>query len=1005
MRPFDPKSYLGDVLAPCIDSAELPNLFDRYLIDVDDSDEAAIEARLEEVKRYWDKKSEHPRYGAAIRNLVEKHPEAKLTLGDARERERLADEMRQRMHERAEASARAVKEWDELLAQTVRSAGGLDPTQRARLERMAASTGIAGPEVQAKLDAAPVAAEPEILDQGQRALVASALTNLARDLAEPRAGLSLFHAFGLEITADRAAIDARYAEQVQANRVRPHGNTKANWESVLSLAKIHLLDNDPRAYVHGLMLDVREALDLRAMKAVADDGEIDELEAEQLLRGGLELGLTTELAQRVVAELAREHGASLRTGAAVDFVACPLCNHPHPRDAGHERCERCATALFVQCPNGCGQRSDATAARCATCGADLHRHAAAIRTVSRLPELVDEGRVGRARSELEEATQILGSSNAELQAAARRVTAAVEGAKRAWAEVDEARGERRHYAARRLLGELEKAAKDFPGPTGELPAGALEASRERVGEAEVALAKALGLQGASREQLLLEALNFAADCAEAERELEKLPLEPPSAVEAVAGGTAMMIGWAPSLTRGVAYVVFRDIRGKGRVLVGETDGLEIEDDGAAPGAVVRYSVEAVRGGARSTIATSAPAVAAHEVGDLAVSEGDGEVRLSWTARAETGRVEVRRRDESDRSEITLDPDAAGVTDRFVVNGRRYTYFVRVEYPVPGGEAVRTPGLTAFAQPVERPKPLGELIVLARSTGVALGFEPPENGTLSIFRCAEDPELKPGAELELAELSGLGQALEVSGSAAVDPEPPTGPCFYQAVTVAGTTAVAGAAVRHVALPEISNVRAVANGRQAQVTWTWPAGITLARIVWRHDRQPAGPEDASAHAIDYRLGEYRDRGGCSIDLGDQRSLFVAVFPATRLGADVAYGSSGGKGTRATLRTEDKTELRYSVRLAGMLQKRLEVEVSEPANGGLPELVLVGREGEILPRSAADGAVLARLGGDGPRHSSLELRGLSRPLAVRLFLDSASAASGFVLFDPMADQLLID
>lgn len=1005
MRPFDPKSYLGDVLASCIDSAELPNLFDRYLIDVDDSDEAAIEGRLEEVKRYWDKKSEHPRYGAAIRNLVEKHPEAKLTLGDARERERLADEMRQRMQERAEASVRAVKEWDELLAQTVRSAGGLDPTQRARLEKMAASTGIAGPEMQAKLDAAPVAAEPEILDQGQRALVAGALTNLARDLAEPRAGLSLFHAFGLEITADRAAIEARYAEQVQANRVRPHGNTKANWESVLSLAKIHLFESDPRAYVHGLMLDVREALDLRAMKAVADDGEIDELEAEQLLRAALELGLTAELAQRVVAELAREHGAGLRTGAPVDFVACPLCNHPHPRDAGHERCERCATALFVECPNGCGQRSDATAARCANCGADLHRHAAAIRAVGRLPELVDEGRVGRARTELEEATRILGGSNAELEAVARRVMAAVEGAKRAWAEVDEARGERRYYAARRLLGELEKAAKDFPGPAGDLPAQALEVSRERVGEAEVALAKALRLQGKSREQSLLEALNFAADCSEAERELDKLPLEPPSAVEAVAGGTAMMVGWVPSPTRGIAYVIFRDVRGQGRVIVGETDGLEIEDDGAAPGAVVRYSVEAVRGGARSAIATSAPVTAAHEVGDLAVSEGDGEVRLSWTARAEMGRVEVRRRDDSDRSEVTIDPDAAGVTDRSVVNGRRYTYFVRVEYPVPGGEAVRTPGLTAFAQPVERPKPLDELTVRAQSTGVVLGFEPPENGTVSIFRCMEDPELKPGTELELGELSRLGQALQVSGSAAVDPEPPTGPCFYQAVTVAAATAVAGAAVRHVALPEISNVRAVANGRQAQVTWTWPAGITLSRIVWRHDRQPNGPEDASAHAIDYRLGEYRDRGGCSIDLGEQRSLFVAVFPATRLGTDVAYGSGGGKGTRATLRTEEKTELRYSVRRAGMLQKRLEVEVSEPADGGLPELVLVGREGEILPRSAADGAVLARLGGNGPRSSSLELRGLSRPLAVRLFLDSASAAGGFVLFDPMADQLLID
>jgi hypothetical protein len=551
---------------------------------------------------------------------------------------------------------------------------------------------------------------------------------------------------------------------------------------------------------------------------------------------------------------------------------------------------------------------------------------------------------------------------------------------------------------------LEKTAKDFPGPAGDLPTQALEISRERVGEAETALAKAKGLQGAMREQTLIEALHLAADCAEAERELDKLPLESPNAVEAIASGTSMMVSWAPSPTSGVGYVVFREIPGQQKAVVGETDGLEIEDDGAVAGTLVRYSVEAIRGRARSAIAISAPVTVAHEVKDLLASGSDGEVRLSWAARADAGRVVVSRRDEADRSEVAINPDAGGVTDRSVVNGRRYTYSVRVEYPGLDGKMVRTPGLTVFAQPVERPKPLPELTVRAQPSGIILGFEPPANGTVSIFRCMEDPELKPGTELDPGSLAELGQALEVSGAGAVDSAPPAGRCFYQAVTVAGAVAVTGAAVRHVALPEMANVRVVANGRQAQVTWTWPEGITLARVVWRHDRQPSGPEDTDASAIDYRLGEYRDRGGCSIDLDEQRSLFVAVYPATRVGAEIAYGGGGGKGTRATLRTEGKTELRYSVRRSGRFQKRFEVEVSEPAAGALPELVLVGREGDILPRSAADGEVLARLGGQRPRSSSLELRGLPKPLAVRLFLDSASAAGGFVLFDPMVEQLVI-
>lgn len=1005
MRPFDPKSYLGQVLGPYMDSAELPGLFERYLLEVDDADEAAIEARLDEVRGYWDKKTEHPRYGATIRLLKEKHREATYTLGDPRARAKLADELRTHQRERAEQSARASKEWDELLEQLVRSGKGLEPAQRKRLEKMAASSGIPAEQARAKLDAAPVAPEPELLDAGQRQVIARALTTLARDSGEPRMGLSLFHAFGLEITDELEAVQARHREQVEANRVRPHGNSKANWESVLSLAKIHLFENDPRAYVQGLLSDVREALEMKALKATADDGDIDEVEAEQLLREALVLGLTADLAQQVVAELAREYGAGLRTGAAVDFVACPSCNNPHPREAGDERCRRCGTALFIECPSGCGQKNDATAARCASCGADLHRYTAAIRAVNRLEELIAEGRPAQARDDLAEAARVLGSSNPEVERSSRQVTAAAEAAKRAWAEVDAARTDGRQYAARGLLAELEKTAKDFPGPAGELPAGALDAVRERVGEAEALLQRALELNGDLREQALVNVLRIAVDCAEAERELDKLPPEPPGEVTVSASGTAMAIAWAASESKAVGYLVSRIAAGGAKALVGETDGLQIEDAKASAGTLARYTVEAVRGRARSSSATSASVTVAYEVGGFSASGADGEVRLSWTPRGDTGRVLVSRRDEESGAEVAIAPDAAGVVDRAVVNGRRYTYRVKVEYPGPAGELVRTPGLSAFAQPVERPKPLGSLAVRSGPSGVTLDFEAPAAGTVSILRCLEDLELELGAELDPGRLAELGEALSPGGSSALDPDPPSGRCFYQAVTVAGGVAIAGVAVQHVALPEISNVRAVANGREAKVTWTWPERITLARVVWRHDSQPAGPEDAGAEAIDYRLGEYRDSGGCSIGLGGERALFVAVYPAIRAGTDIACGSGGGKGSRAALRTESKTELRYAVRRSGRLQKRLEVEVCEPAAGTLPELVLVAREGELLPRTASDGTVLARLGGDGgPRASTVELRGLSRPLAVKLFLGSAGAASSFVLFDPMADDLLI-
>jgi hypothetical protein len=1005
MRPFEPKTYLKEVLGPYSGSAEMPSLFDRYLLEVGDADDAAIEARLEEVQRYWDKKSEHAKYGSMIRTLKDQHAEAKLTLADPRQRAKLADEVQSRHQEEREASERALREWEELLAQVVRSAGGLEPVQRVRLEKMAASTGIAGPETRAKLDAAPAAPEPETLDAGQRKLILDALAGLARDLGEPRAGLSLFHALGLEVTAEADVVRDRHTEKAKEASLLAYGNVKASWNGVLALTKIHLLDNDPRIYTHSLAIGVSEALAGDAIKAIADDGEIDPVEAEQLLRKAVALGLTPELAQQTVDELAREHGARLRTGEMIDFVACPSCNEPHPRSAGHKRCRNCGTELFVECPAGCGTTNDATAARCTNCGADLRRHTEASRAVARLPDLVAEGRVAEAQDKLTDAASVLGSTSPELEAISKQVRTAFEGAKRVWLEAEAARSDRRQYAAQRLLSELTRTAKDMPGPGAELPAEALAAVGKRIAEAETLVNRARGLADGERESVLIEALRLASDCSEAEQELEKLPLEPPSNVEVRAGGRTVEVSWNASPTRGVRYAVTRAGEGgAGRALVGETDGLNLDDPKATPGSIVRYSVEAVRGRTRSATATTEPVAVALEVRQMEVLSGDGEVRLSWPPGGKAGRVVVTRTEEGSGASAPITPNAAGATDRSVVNGRRYAYLVQVEYPGPDGEVIRTPGLTVFAEPVERPKPLAGLEARLGPAGINLDFEPPPVGSVSILRCKESPDLQPGTVLDPRALAELGETLAVQGSTALDPNPPTGSCFYQAVTTAGAVSIAGAVVRHVALPEISGVKVNPSGRQATVTWIWPDGITLARVVWRHDRQPTDPEDPDAHGIEYRQGEYRDRGGCSIELGGERSLFVAVYPASRIDGEIVYGSVGGKGSRATLRTEKKTELRYSVRRAGRLQKRLEVEVSEPREGSLPELVLVGREGDILPRSSSDGTVLARLGGDGPRSTTLELRALSRPLAVRLFAGSASAAGSFVVFDPMADDLLI-
>jgi hypothetical protein len=1002
VRPFDPKQYLAEVLGPARDAAVLPSLYDRYLLDPDDEDEAAIGARLDEVKRLWDKQSEHPRYGSMIRSFSEQHAEAKLTLGDAQQRARLAEEQRGERRAAEEERRREVERWEKMLADVI-AAGGIDPARRAQLEKLAARAGIEADVAAAKLDAAPQVAAPEVLDAGVRRDIASKLTALAQGVGEPRLGLSLYHALNLEISDGPEEVRARREEKVEEVNLTAATSLKASWNAVLALIKLHLLDVDPGAYVNGLAAAAREALEPEAFSAFAD-GVVDKFEAEQLQRQALQLGLTPELAQRVIADLARENGAVLHAGGAVDYVACPVCNRPHPRGAGDEHCRQCGRDLYLDC-HACGARNDATSGRCSACGADLHRYAEAVRSLQRLWPLLREGKVAQAQQTLAAAVEVLGSDAPEANDGARAVAAAVGKANRGWTEVRQARAETRLFAARELLAALAGSARDLPGPGGELPVQAQAAVAAQIDEAQARFEAVRGLQGDAYEQGLVDVLAIAADHAEAVGELDRLPPAPPAQVEAAPNGPSMLVRWAPSSTAGVRYSVSRITVPEGvESRIGEADEPRIEDLGAPPGTVVRYAVSAVRGRAQSAPVRSEPSQAAVEVAHLAVASGDGEVRLSWAPLSGGGRVVVNRRQQEGAEAVPIEADAAGTVDRSVANGQSYVYTVLVEYPGPGGAVSRTPGLTGLAQPVERPRPLSGLRFEAGPSGVRIGFEAPAAGTVVVLRCAVDHELALGAELDPSRLDELGERLAIEGGAAIDPCPQGGTCFYLPVTLAGNIAIAGAAARHLSLAEVTNARAVPSGRDFLVTWAWPETVRLARVVWRHDRRPDGPDDPEARSLDISRGEYKDRGGCTIEAGAERSIFVAVFSAARADGEVVVGMTAGKGARVALRSEHKTEVRYSVRRVGRLAKRLEVEISEPAQGDLPELVLIGREGDILPRSASDGQVLARLGGDGPRCSTLELRGLARPLALRMFLGSASASASHVLLDPMADDLLV-
>jgi hypothetical protein len=1000
MLPLDPAKYLAETLRPYATGARpgLPGLFERYLLEPDDRDGTAIAGRLADVKALWDKNLEHARYGELARALAGGHDDACLALQDPGERKRLADELERSRTKEAAASEKAIGGWRELLAEYV-AAGGLTPATRASLERIASKQGLDPALVRGELDAAPEAAPPPVMDAASRGQVRKALGDLARVVGEERLSLSLFHALGLDGITDDLGVVGRQYEKVEAqNRARTFGQTASSYKTVLALVRMHLLEADPRAYVEGLVEDIGADMEFEVARS-ATDRVIDPTEAEALLRDAMRRGLTDELARRLIADLARDHGARLEVGAAVDYVACPACNTPHARPTAPDSCARCGTALVVDCrAPGCGARNDATASRCRSCGADLFAIAEATRRLAAIPQALRDGRIGWAAEELGDVRRTLGEEAIppELRAAlAERSSEAQAG----WTDAEQAIAGRRLYEARGSLRELDRTASDLVGPAGDLPQARLAEVESRLQGVDRALVRARASTGDDREAAFCEALSIAEDCEEAAAALEAIPPKPPGAVSVELDGSGPAVAWEPSETPGARYVIVRVDAGSGeRSTVATSDGARCGDPDAPTGATVRYEVASVRGRTRSEPRRSEPLLVAHEVRELAVQEDDGEVRLTWQPLPTTARVLVRRTTEGVAGSVVLPSGRAGLADADVENGRRYAYRISVEYD----GRHETAGVTAYAQPAPPPEGVEAVDLRTEAGGVRIGVSQPPHGTVAILRCDSEPETELGERLDPEALDGLGRRLRPEPGGALDPSP-AGVCWYLPVTLAGGVAIAGRAVRHLALPAISNVSVTEAAGQFRLTWEWPENVRLARVVWRRDRQPAAPDEPGTEAAWVRLGEYRDHGGFTIEADGSGALFAAVLAGLRTDGGLVAGTSIARGARTALRTTAKTDLSYAVRRTGMRKRRLEVEVRAPS-GSAPRMVLIARSGDLLPRSAAEGEALAHLGGDAPLSSSVDLGGRERPFAVRLFLESSSSAERFELSDPSVDELVV-
>lgn len=171
---------------------------------------------------------------------------------------------------------------------------------------------------------------------------------------------------------------------------------------------------------------------------------------------------------------------------------------------------------------------------------------------------------------------------------------------------------------------------------------------------------------------------------------------------------------------------------------------------------------------------------------------------------------------------------------------QYVYSVIPVYRHPDGQTTY-PG-TCRRVPVEvvewRPPPTPRVVVDEIQRGaaqIALRWDQLPSGTsLLLRRVAEEPTGAPGDVLTVENACRVGESVE--GGVALEGNSarltlPAGHWLLVPFSVAGTLAVRGHSLAVVIVPPVSNPEAVRDGPNVQVSWEWPEGVSLARVVWR------------------------------------------------------------------------------------------------------------------------------------------------------------------------------
>jgi len=323
--------YRKRVLAAAAASNQVPDLFARYELSVQEANPDVVRRQLNATIAIWNKETSHPKHGTLVRRLIKEHPHAVSVLTNPvlRERER-QDVLRT-------TQADATKRYQPLeahLRELVRRHGGIPRSYADDLIQFGTGSGLSENEIRARLEqerliddigaTRPMLAPAKFADVQRRLAEYQTATGQTDDVA------NLFSFIGTRFDTPAHELRNRYEQRVAQNDRRAFGDEKTQVSRSLVDVRLHLLDADPEPYRNSVMREVKQRLLPAIESHKLIDGNITQQALSELERTAVALGLDAGRAAAAVRELACEKRVTITAPAAVAPTPIPQPSRQPP---------------------------------------------------------------------------------------------------------------------------------------------------------------------------------------------------------------------------------------------------------------------------------------------------------------------------------------------------------------------------------------------------------------------------------------------------------------------------------------------------------------------------------------------------------------------------------------------------------------------------------------------------------------------------------------------------